>query len=223
MKNNEYLNEEKYQQGKKKITTTALIILVVGLLIGGSLIAVGLINQGKTNSKYSEESKLSISEQLITEEQNLKNKILELKSKGIEFDAFTKYTDGESYDLKIITNALDPSFDYCAFDEYKNNSLTSKYCSLKTQLDDVSNDFNKNFDSFNSIPFYMFGAFIIISTCMISGSIYMFSKRREITAFTTQQVMPIAKEGIEKMTPTIGNVAKEITKGIKEGLKDEEK
>ena len=59
--------------------------------------------------------------------------------------------------------------------------------------------------------------------------------RREITAFTTQQVMPVAQEGIEKMTPTIGKAgasiakemapvygeaAKEIAKGIKEGLNE---
>ena len=33
----------------------------------------------------------------------------------------------------------------------------------------------------------------------------------------------IAKEGIDEMAPTIGNAAKEIAKGIKKGLKDEEK
>ena len=53
--------------------------------------------------------------------------------------------------------------------------------------------------------------------------IYFISKGREIAAFTTQQAMPIAKEGIDEMAPTIGNAAKEIAKGIKKGLKDEEK
>ena len=57
----------------------------------------------------------------------------------------------------------------------------------------------------------------------MSGSIYMIAKRREILAFSTQQVMPVAKEGINKMAPTMGNVAKKITKGIKDGLNDEEK
>ncbi len=47
--------------------------------------------------------------------------------------------------------------------------------------------------------------------------------RREINAFYAQQQMPIAKEGIEKMAPTAGVAAKEVAKGIKEGLKDEEK
>lgn len=46
--------------------------------------------------------------------------------------------------------------------------------------------------------------------------------RREMTAFSAQQVMPVAQEGIDKMSPTIGKAAKEITKGVKEGLKDDE-
>lgn len=221
MEKKDYLNEETYQKNKKKITKLALIVLIIGILIGGSLIATGLIKQRNINLQYSDESKSNISKQLETEKQNLTTKKSQLEKKGIKYDAFSKYTDGEAYDLKIITKALDPSFNHCAFDEFKNNSLTSKYCSLKIQLNDVSNDFNKSFNSFSSIPFYMFGSFVIIASCMISGSIYMFSKRREITAFTTQQVMPIAQEGIEKMAPSIGNVAKEISKGIKEGMKDD--
>ena len=51
------------------------------------------------------------------------------------------------------------------------------------------------------------------------------SHRREITAYAVQQTMPIAKEGIEKITPTIGDaagtIAQSVTKGIKEGLKNE--
>ena len=81
----------------------------------------------------------------------------------------------------------------------------------------------------------MFGGFVIISSLMISAFIYTIAKRREILAFATQQTMPIAKEGMEKMAPTIGKVgktivkdmapaygeiAKEISKGIKDGLKE---
>ena len=74
--------------------------------------------------------------------------------------------------------------------------------------------------------------------CTFIGFIMRFviGNRREIMAYTTQQVMPVAQEGIEKMAPTIGkagasiakemapvygSIAKEISKGIKEGLKDE--
>lgn len=57
---------------------------------------------------------------------------------------------------------------------------------------------------------------------MISSSIYATAKGREITAFYTQQQIPIVKEGIEEMAPSIGNAAGEIAKGIKTGLNDEE-
>ncbi len=50
---------------------------------------------------------------------------------------------------------------------------------------------------------------------MIAVSIYTFAKRREILAFSAQQVMPVAKEGIEKMTPTVSKSVEEITRGIK--------
>ena len=102
MERKEYLTEENYEKGKKKLKTIALIILVIGLLIGGSLIASGLIKQSKVNSKYSEESKLSVSQQLETEKQNLINKKQALELKGIKYNAFAQYTDGESYDLYII-------------------------------------------------------------------------------------------------------------------------
>ena len=295
----EYLTEENYEKGKKKLKMVAIIVLVMGLLIGGSLITVGILKQSKTNSNYSEDTikklqndieveKVNLEtkktelegkrdEALRVEKQNLENKKQELISKGIKYNNSTKYDNGESYDLKIITNVLDPSFNYCAFDEYennvitrdycllssnkdedsiainviervlsiefnycvgdtKNNMYTSRYCSLVSQLNDKS-DFNKEFDSYDSIPFYIIGGFIIIASCMFAGSIYMTTKQREILAFHAQQVMPVAQEGMEKMAPTIGKtgasiakdmapaygeIAKEISKGIKEGLKNDD-
>ena len=61
----EFLSEENYERGKKKIKTIALIILIVGVLIGGSLIVTGLMKQGKINSKYSEDNKTNLSQQLV--------------------------------------------------------------------------------------------------------------------------------------------------------------
>ena len=133
---------------------------------------------------------------------------------------------------------MDPSFSYCSFDEYKNNSYTKKYCSLKAELADINDSFNRDFKKMDSIPLFMIGGFIIIASIMISLSIYSFAKRREIIAFGTQQVIPVVQEGVEKMAPTAGKVgktiakemapaygefAKEIAKGIKEGLNSDKK
>ena len=48
-------------------------------------------------------------------------------------------------------------------------------------------------------------------------------ENREISAFTVQQQMPIAKEGIEKMAHFVWTVSKEIANGVKEWLKAEDK
>lgn len=251
MNERKYLTEENYERGKKKVMTIALVVLIIGLLIGGSLIFTGIKKQNDVNSNYSEESKTKLNEQISTEKQNLINSKTELENKikpiqdeikSLERAKFEGFDDAyyeredkieelnksiatDKNNIEVIDGVLDESFDRCKFNEAKNNSYTSKYCSLKNQLTDKT-DFNKEFDSFYSIPFYMIGGFIIVATCLISGLIFIFGKRREIMAFTTQQVMPVAKEGIDEMTPTIGNaagsIAKGITKGIKEGLKDSE-
>lgn len=39
------------------------------------------------------------------------------------------------------------------------------------------------------------GIFIAIASVMVSGSIMVFAKRREIMAFKLQQIAPVVKEG----------------------------
>ena len=209
---NKYLNEEKFQKTEKTITLVAILVMIIGLGVGGFLIYRGIVKPGAAKV-----DKLKV---------QLENKKNELESKGVTYDAFTKYSDGESYDLKVITNALDPSFEYCEFSECKNHSLTKEYCAAKNSIDD-----------FATTSLIMIGTFICIATFMISLSIFFVAKRRQILAFSAQQVMPVAQEGIEKIAPTVGkagasiakemapaygDIAKEISKGIKEGLKDEE-
>ncbi len=59
---------------------------------------------------------------------------------------------------------------------------------------------------------------------IVAGAIVMFiAHRREITAYTTQQVMPIAQQGIEKITPTVANAASSIAKGISQGIQEGKK
>lgn len=326
MKKTEFLNEENYQQTKKKIVLVSLIVLIVGILLGVSLIVTGIVKQSKLNAEYSDESKASVQAKLNTEKKNLESKIVELengkttalesekqsleskkaeleakikpvedqikKLERVQFNGFNdayyerqdkieeleksiasdtkaikvidnaldesfnhcmfdeaknnQYTakycslvnndNDELKNVSVIKSALDESFDWCKFDEAKNNKYTSTYCSYKLQLEDF-NDFNKQMSSSKYIPFYILGAFVIFGSCMIAGAIYMFAKRREMLAFTAQQVMPVAQEGIEKMAPTVGKagasiakemapafggIAKEISKGIKEGISSDE-
>lgn len=203
---NEYLNEEKYKRTKKVLGIVSLTILLVGLGIGAFLIYKGV--------------KKPSSDELSKSANILKIKQQELLDKGFKYNSFSQYTDLEVYDLKIITDALNPSFNYCSFDEYRNNLITKDYCSLR----------NKS-SSFSGIPFIMIGLFVCFATLMIAGSIFMVAKRREVLAFGIQQGLPVMNETLEKVTPTVSKAASSISKevfksaaeGIKEGFKDLEK
>ena len=182
MEKEELLNEEKYQKTNGKIKLLALIILLVGLIVGGFLIYTGV-----SNSKSIDKNKVQV-------EKN---------------------------------------------EEFMKNGFSERYYELQDELHKAqSNGF-----------YFTFGPFIIITACMFSGAIYLSSKSREIAAYKAQQIMPVAQEGMEKMAPSVakvgktmaeemapvykdlakeiapayGEIAKEIAKGVKEGMKDEDK
>lgn len=68
---------------------------------------------------------------------------------------------------------------------------------------------------FKGSTMVMFGIFITIVGCMIRFGV---ANQRKIMAYQAQQAMPIVKEGFEEMSPTLGTAAKEIAKGVKEGM-----
>ena len=92
---------------------------------------------------------------------------------------------------------------------------------------DVSGVQNTASGIFGNIGLFAIGSFMLTIGfgLTIAGGIVMFiAHRREITAYTAQQVMPLAQEGIEKMAPTVGSamgtIGKELAKGIKQGINE---
>ena len=84
MEDNNLLSEKKYQETEKLLTSVAIIVLVVGLCIGGLLIFNGVAKPGS--------SKVESLSEVLKEKKN------ELESRGVTFDGFTKYDDGDAYD-----------------------------------------------------------------------------------------------------------------------------
>lgn len=235
MKKNVYLNEEKYQKTKKKLFVIALIILIIGILIGGGLITFG-INKTSPGKIESAKEQLSAEKEILlkskTEIENkikpIEDEIKQLKRVSFtgDWDAYYAREDKieelekgiatDKNNINLIDSVLSGSSSECLYDEGKNNEYTSKYCELNNKLESVSN-------KAASIPFYMFGAFVIIVSCMTSFFIFMTIKQREIVAFSSQQIMPVAQERIETISPSLGKAAGDIAKGIKDGLKDSDK
>ncbi len=206
----EVLNEAKYQKTKRKISIIALLIFIVGISIGGFLIGTGIRKQKevKTQNLAKNESIYSIEEEI----DNLNSDLATLKAKK---------------------NA-----------EFNNNGMSEEFYKLDNEINRIQKRvMNLESDSWNAkhgtktmpekyIPYYIFGGFVIFLSLALSGNIYLISKGREILAYTAQQTIPVAQEGIEKMAPSIGKagdeivkkvapafgeIAKEVAKGIKEG------
>lgn len=260
MQKTEFLNEESYQKSKKKIICISLIVLILGILLGGSLIVTGIIKTSNVKKEGEQEYKQNNNSTMVRTEEQVQTDIdaIQLKIDTIDTEldnidiAINRLRNEQS---KIFTE--DRGFsdryyekdDEIAVKEAEKNAKNREKNKLRTELAEYKSELNKiksgfydvgheiekgklNMEASKYIPFYIFGAFVIISSSMISFAIYMFTKRREMIAFTTQQVMPVAKEGIEKFAPTIGkagasvakeiapafgDIAKEISKGIKDG------
>lgn len=121
-----------------------------------------------------------------------------------------------------------------------NNSASNMFDSFNNSID---NDDGREFvdsmkesatsitvssnNSFNSVMLIGLGDFISVAgfALIIAGGVMAYiAHRREITAYTTQQTMPIKKETINDITPTVadaaGTIAKSVSQGFEEGKKE---
>ena len=261
----EFLNEENYEKSKKKIANIALIILIVGLLIGGSLITIGIVKTGQAKKHNAEVARMVDENDTSRSAEQIQADIDYIKSQIDEVDK--EITDINSEISKMQRELGQIFHDDRGFsDRYNAKSeeidkkqgeatakgkermqLESKLSEYESELWKVNSGYNdaekeiakgRNMIYLDKYtPYFVFGGAVIFIFGMISLSIYLFTKRREILAFQAQQIMPVAQEGVSKVAPTIGKakasiakemapayggIAKEITKGIKEGLHGEE-
>lgn len=57
MDNNKFLNEKKYQNTKTIFIILAILLLIIGFVVGGLIIKKGLNKKNDIYSKYTEENK----------------------------------------------------------------------------------------------------------------------------------------------------------------------
>ena len=128
--------------------------------------------------------------------------------------------------IKNIDYALDDSVFTCAFDQLVNDNATENYCAISKELstldDEIKNlnsefgiEFEKKSESNRYMIFIIPGIFLTVLGGMIFLWTFMITKRRKIAAYGVQQMMPIAQEGLEKVGPSLGKVAKDIKDNLK--------
>ena len=233
-----YLNEEKYIKTQKKIKILSLLILVIGLVIGIGLIVTSVVLSNKsksinidlTQSQNTNNSSRSIDE--------IENDINSIKPKINSMESEINILRAKLVQMQITDGNSDEYYSKQKEVEDKERvllDLKSKLNTYQNELKGVDDiDFNNGLSTVedifntassrvNNFKYYgicMFGVFISVVSVFGSVSIYLFAKRREIIAFKAQQVMPIAKEGIDEMSSTVGSAAGEVAKGITKGIKD---
>ena len=233
----EYLSEENYEKGKKTLKTIALVVLICGLLIGGGLITTGIIlsnNEKTVNVELPNNNKTTRAESEIQADidevqsqiDELETEITKLEREKIRIFQEDSGLSDRYYEKEdeITEKRKEKSNLQRKLSDYNSELFSAKYGGYSGNIEDVANGiFSNAVNGVNRAKyagFYMIGGFVIITSLMISGALYLVSKKREITAFTVQQTMPIAQEGIEKMAPSVGGAVKEVAKGIKEGINE---
>ena len=226
--NKKYLTEGNYEKGKKTLLKIAIVVLVIGVIVGVFLIVAGIL---KINSSSENNNNVTVEENNVT---------------SAEIDLEIAEIDNQINEINQNINSLKAE----KSQEFTTNGFSEKYYQIDSEIETQSkkiSDLNQEkfileskkqfadsgltFDTDNEKGekllskgyggmMIMGGVMVLIFTAIISGKLFMIYKRREILAFTAQQVIPVAQEGIDEMASTIGNVAKEISKGIASGKKD---
>lgn len=257
MEKKEYLTEENYEKGKKTLAKIIKIVLTVGLSISLLLIISGIIiiatSGNKENDKETTTTTTTTYSSKVRSEAEINaditartTKINELKKglpslkaqKDNEFRNSRGFTE-KYYELEQKISDLEDEISKLesekrAFErELSNRESDLEYEKNKQEFEEEFNSIGNDIEPEGLFKKGIGGMLIAIGfglippTLLISGMLFLIYKKREITIFTTQQTMPIAQEGIEKLAPTIGDaagsIAEGITKGIKKGKEDSDK
>jgi len=224
----EYLSEQKYQKVKKGLVVLGIVVLLAFIICSYIfLLAPGLEKRKEaTNYRIPTEQEILNQTNAIEEKYKILEAELEERYDTLEKEIENKYTKKMSDDGWFEENRI-KSEELAKLSIEKADELTDLKFKKSAELSEVNSsidngEFEKARIQSESLIYLGFGVFVIFFGLIISTGIFSAAFGRNIFAFKTQQVMPVAKEGIEKMSPTFGTVAKDITKGVKEGLKDKE-
>ncbi len=224
MAEGQYLSEENYNRVNKKIKIIALVILIVGLLAGGVLIAVGVMktNEAERINKERETAALNESEAArAAAEERIKE--IETEKTSLETEYSAKQQECDSLDMTA-------SDWYATANQCRReaDSIQTEIGKLEMEQFELKNaNYTVRYDLEQPGQyafFYVFGAFCIVAGLMISLMTFLITKRRALRAYGIQSTMPVNKEAIEQYTPTAakaaGDVAGSVAEGIARGIRN---
>lgn len=201
MAQGQYLTEENYNQMNKKFRLAALVILMVGLIGGGALIAVGVAKSAK--AKEATETVIAAAKERLDEI-------------NIEKTALESQYDSKQNECSSLKMGTDDWFSASTKCNNEALAIKSKIADLEQEQFKLK---NAHYEPEQYSFFYVLGAFCIIAGLMVSFGVFMITKRRVLLAHSVQTVMPVGKEVVEKVTPTAAKAAGKVAESVAEGIK----
>lgn len=136
---------------------------------------------------------------------------------------FISFKNASNNTMNSFNNSAANMFD--SFNNSINNDDGEEF--VNSMKESVTSVTDSSKDSFTSVGLYALGGFVSsagVVLLIVGGVMAYMAHRREITAYTTQQTMPIKKETINDITPTVadaaGTIAKSVSQGFEEGKKE---
>lgn len=221
----QFLTEENYQKGNRVFKTISLVILIVALVVGGGLIALGAVKQNEAGKINEERAAAAEAEA----EQNVaaaRARVAEIDQEVAELQTQHDAKEDECNSLDMMADGWYTQRVAC---QREVSELWSQISHLEMEKFELENkDYGVLYKTVGMeyyVVFYFVGGTVLLFGCVISLSMYLVTKRRALAAYHAQTHLPIIKEGVADVTPTVaqsaGTVAGSVAEGIAQGVKKE--
>lgn len=221
-KTNEHLNEGKYQKAKKGLIVTAVVVAAIGITIALMFLIIPGIKKMSDANKISIMSKEETEAKKLEIEATYAKKIEEaeeqkkLKKLEIEAKYTKKMTDEGWFEEKSQKNT--------EIFELEKENLSFNLAKEKNNLISDFDRNNMNLEikikklKFEAMAKLVIGGVLLLITFLITGKMLIFAFGRNILAFGAQTVVPVGKEVIEEMSPTMGKASGTIASSAAPGM-----
>lgn len=227
MKEKKFLDEEKYIASRKRLNVFAILVLFIAIILFVTLRGLGELAM---KSGYDSETIMSKIEQeeshLTVVLQNTREKIRPTREK-IELNKLS-FFEKEELELSIkeeleIIKEIEDYFNGHFKIAYKANE-TKQAVLLQEQLENIEVFGTSDRENMSKKDSYNGASNVVLGfSTIIAIGVLLIANQRSIKVFEAQSTVPVTKEIIEEISPSLGKATKEIAKGFKEGVKEDEK
>ena len=235
-------NEGKYQKNRKVMNYVGMAVVVLSIVVGGSVMYLGnrLVRKEIFTKQDNSSIQKNVEKKVILEDGSL----VAVPHTQEEYQEALARVDAQYPNHDIRQEGYNSEENMARFSD--RNELEEAYRDYIDSQHKKDDDMFGQMDKVSGVMFKVFftiisifpGFIIMVIGVTVGSKILVMANGRGIAGFFTQSAVPVVKETIEEIAPTIGKVKKdmidtvspsigkateEIARGIKKGLADQDK